>query len=147
MKIQPAISTQFNDIIDVWESSVRATHLFLTEATIQELKIAILEKYLPQLTIFVVVDHNNKINGFIGIAENRLEMLFVSQENRSKGLGKQMLNFAIQQLGVNELDVNEQNPQAVGFYQYMGFKQFARSEIDGQGNPFPLLHMRLETTK
>lgn len=146
MKIQPAISTQFNDIIDVWESSVRATHLFLTEETIQELKIAILEKYLPQLTVFVVVDHNNKINGFIGIAENRLEMLFVSQENRSKGLGKQLLNFAIEQLGVNELDVNEQNPQAVGFYQYMGFKQFARSETDGQGNPFPLLHMRLETT-
>ncbi|EKT62310.1 GNAT family N-acetyltransferase [Providencia burhodogranariea] len=146
MKIQPAISTQFNDIIDVWESSVRATHFFLTEETIQELKIAILEKYLPQLTVFVVVDHNNKINGFIGIAENRLEMLFISQENRSKGLGKQMLNFAIQQLGVNELDVNEQNLQAVGFYQHMGFKQFARSEKDGQGNPFPLLHMRLETT-
>lgn len=147
MKIQPAISTQFNDIIDVWESSVRATHLFLTEETIQELKIAILEQYLPQLTVFVVVDHNNNINGFIGIAKNRLEMLFVSQENRSKGIGKQLLNFAIQQLSVNELDVNEQNPQAVGFYQHMGFKQFARSEIDGQGNPFPLLHMRLETTK
>ncbi|OAT53609.1 histone acetyltransferase [Providencia heimbachae ATCC 35613] len=41
------------------------------------------------------------------------------------------------------IDVNEQNPQAVGFYQHMGFSQYRRSELDGQGNPFPVLHMRL----
>ncbi|MEG5438703.1 GNAT family N-acetyltransferase, partial [Enterobacter hormaechei] len=51
--------------------------------------------------------------------------------------------YAIAEFGVNEVDVNEQNPQGVAFYRHMGFEQVGRSELDGQGNPFPLLHMRL----
>jgi putative acetyltransferase len=54
-----------------------------------------------------------------------------------------LLQYAIAEFGVNEVDVNEQNPQGVAFYRYMGFEPVGRSELDGQGNPFPLLHMRL----
>jgi putative acetyltransferase len=50
---------------------------------------------------------------------------------------------AIAEFGANEVDVNEQNPQGVAFYRHMGFEQVGRSELDGQGNAFPLLHMRL----
>lgn len=145
MKILPAISSQYHEIIDVWESSVRATHDFLPEKTLQELKVAILEQYLPNLTVYVALNNNNHIDGFLGVDGNKLEMLFISQDNRGKGTGKQLLNFAINELRVTEVDVNEQNPQAVGFYQYMGFKQFARSEKDGEGNPFPILHLRLNS--
>ena len=42
-----------------------------------------------------------------------------------------------------QLDVNEQNPQAVGFYFKQGFEVIGRSEVDGMGQPYPLLHMRL----
>ncbi|EMI5492049.1 GNAT family N-acetyltransferase [Providencia stuartii] len=142
MKILPAIPSQYHEIIDVWESSVRATHDFLPEKILQQLKVAILEQYLPHLTVYVALN-NNRIDGFLGVDGNKLEMLFISQANRGKGTGKQLLNFAIKELGITEVDVNEQNPQAVGFYQYMGFKQFARSEKDGEGNPFPILHLRL----
>ena len=45
-------------------------------------------------------------------------------------------------LNVKYVDVNEQNPQAVGFYNHMGFKVFKKSELDEQGNPFPILHMK-----
>lgn len=143
MIIKPAIASNYDEIIQVWESSVRATHDFITEQNIQALKIAIKEQYLPNLAVFVAVDETNKIIGFIGTDENRLEMLFISPNNRGKGTGKQLLQYAINQLGITEVDVNEQNPQAVGFYQYMGFIQYARSEIDGEGNPFPILHMKL----
>jgi putative acetyltransferase len=54
-----------------------------------------------------------------------------------------LLQHAIAAFGANEVDVNEQNPQGVGFYRHMGFEQVGRSELDGQGNPFPLLHMKL----
>jgi putative acetyltransferase len=60
-----------------------------------------------------------------------------------KGVGKLLLQHAIAEFGANEVDVNEQNPQGVAFYRHMGFEQVGRSELDGQGNPFPLLHMRL----
>ncbi|WP_272687109.1 acetyltransferase [Providencia sp. PROV149] len=145
MRIQAATPSQYNEIIDVWESSVRATHDFLPEATLQKLKVAIYKEYLPQLSVYVAVTEDNKITGFIGVDQNKLEMLFISQSHRGSGIGKQLLRFAIEQLAITDVDVNEQNPQAIGFYQYMGFRQFARSEKDGEGNPFPILHLRLHT--
>ena len=48
--------------------------------------------------------------------------------------------------GVRELTVNEQNPQAVGFYRHMGFETYKRTEQDEQGGPYPLLYMRRKET-
>lgn len=90
----------------------------------------------------VAQDENGEIHGFLGTDANRIEMLFVDAEIRGKGTGKFLLNYAVEQLQADELDVNEQNPQGVGFYCHMGFTQTGRSELDGEGNPFPLLHMK-----
>ncbi|MDC9615019.1 GNAT family N-acetyltransferase, partial [Xenorhabdus khoisanae] len=80
-------------------------------------------------------------------AQHRVEMLFITPQARGTGVGKMLLEFAIDKLKISELDVNEQNTQGVGFYQHMGFQVFSRSELDGQGNPFPLLHMKLAHMK
>ena len=79
----------------------------------------------------------------MGIDSNRLEMLFLSPEVRGKGLGKQLLQYGIETYNIQELTVNEQNPQAVGFYEHMGFQTYKRTEYDEEGNPYPLLYMRL----
>jgi putative acetyltransferase len=70
-------------------------------------------------------------------------MLFVNADAIGKGVGKALLNHAIHTMKVNKVDVNEQNEQAVGFYQHHGFKTVSRSELDGTGKPFPILHMEL----
>ncbi len=70
-------------------------------------------------------------------------MLFLSPEARGKGLGKQLLQYGIETYNIQELTVNEQNPQAVGFYEHMGFQTYKRTEYDEEGNPYPLLYMRL----
>lgn len=57
--------------------------------------------------------------GFMGVYETTLEMLFVDNQYQGKGIGKELLTYAIQRLGINKVDVNEQNIQAVGFYQYI----------------------------
>ena len=80
---------------------------------------------------------------FMGIDSNRLEMLFLSPEVRGKGLGKQLLQYGIETYYIQELTVNEQNPQAVGVYEHMGFQTYKRTEYDEEGNPYPLLYMRL----
>lgn len=77
---------------------------------------------------------------FMGIDSNRLEMLFLSPEVRGKGLGKQLLQYGIETYNIQELTVNEQNPQAVGFYELQTYK---RTDHDEEGNPYPLLYMRL----
>ena len=38
-------------------------------------------------------------------------------------------------------DVNEQNERAVGFYERMGFVRTGHSPRDGQGRPYPLIHL------
>ena len=128
-------------LITLWESSVRATHHFLTEQAINELKPLILNEYFPMVDLFCSRDAQQAITGFIGVHEHKLKMLFIDPVQRGKSIGKTLLTYAITQLNVSALDVNEQNTQAVGFYQHQGFKITGRSATDGQGQPYPLLHM------
>jgi putative acetyltransferase len=71
-------------------------------------------------------------------------MLFIKNSERGKGLGKKLLNYGIEKYNINELTVNEQNLNAKGFYEYMGFQTYKRTEVDEQGKPYPILYMRLE---
>ena len=70
-------------------------------------------------------------------------MLFISPDYQGQGVGTILCQFAINELGANEVDVNEQNIKARLFYEKMGFFVISRSKLDGQGRPFPLLHMKL----
>lgn len=131
-------------LLDVWESSVKATHSFLSDDEIDSIK-----QYVPQALQeipFLIIVENEKGSpvGFMGIANQMLEMLFVSEQNRGQGIGKRLLQYGMENYSVNELAVNEQNPLAKGFYEYMGFEVYKRTEVDEQGNPYPLLYMKRE---
>jgi len=133
-----------NQLLEVWENSVKATHLFLSNEEINKIK-----EYVPQaisgVLHLVIMENENSIPiAFMGIEDKKLEMLFIKNNERGKGLGKQLLNYGIENYNVSELAVNEQNPNAKGFYEYMGFKTYKRTELDEQGNPYPILYMRLE---
>lgn len=144
LTIRKATPADFDALAEIWEASVRATHDFLPEQNIRALKPLVRERYMPQIPMLLAAGEAGKPLGFIGCHENRIEMLFVAPESRGTGVGKQLLQLAIEQLQVDEVDVNEQNPQGVGFYLHMGFEQTGRSELDGEGNPFPLLHLKLK---
>lgn len=138
----PARSPRLIDsLLDVWERSVRATHLFLQDAQVEAIKT-----YVPQALRGVehlVVAEAARPVAFMGAQAGRLEMLFVAPEQRGRGLGRRLLGLAVRDYGVRELTVNEQNPQAVGFYEHMGFAAYKRTDLDEQGDPYPLLYMRL----
>src|SRR6266487_3323073 len=87
--------------------------------------------------------HCSVVAGFIGIAEGKVEMLFIHPDYREQGIGRTLLSYAIHERGATTVDVNEQNDQALGFYIRMGFEIIGRSELDSNGKPYPLLHMRL----
>ncbi|MCV2502906.1 MAG: GNAT family N-acetyltransferase [Neisseriaceae bacterium] len=140
MSINIANKKHYEALIALWERSVRATHDFLPESKIQSLRPLILEKYFPQLTSYYYAD-NDKILGLLGLSDDKIEMLFIDFDARGLGVGKTLLNFATDELKMNQLDVNEQNTQALKFYQDMGFEIKGRSELDGEGDPYPLLHL------
>ncbi|HET8909101.1 MAG TPA: GNAT family N-acetyltransferase [Ktedonobacterales bacterium] len=73
----------------------------------------------------------------------KVEMLFVHPAWRGQGIGRRLLSYVVTTLGASELDVNEQNPQAIGFYLRMGFEVVGRSAVDSIGKPYPLLHMQV----
>lgn len=145
MRIEKIIPNDLPALTDLWEASVRATHHFLKEEDITQLRPLVAEGLLSGLSVYKAINEQNEAEGFIGVGGARIEMLFVSPHSRGRGVGKQLLAFATGTLNASEVDVNEQNEQGVGFYRHMGFDVFARSALDGQGNPFPLLHMRLKT--
>ena len=95
------------------------------------------------LAVACVRDEAGEVSGFVGVAGGKVEMLFVHPEWRGQGAGRTLLTYAVDVLGARTLDVNEQNPQAVGFYLRMGFEVVGRSNVDGMGKPYPLLYMRL----
>ena len=141
IEIKDRNSLLLEQLLHVWESSVRATHLFLSENEIEEIK-----KYVPQafneIPNLIIIENENQVPaGFMGISEQHLEMLFISDEERGKGFGKELLKYGIEKYSINELAVNEQNPLAKGFYEHMGFKVYKRTDHDEQGNPYPLLYM------
>ncbi|WP_288520074.1 GNAT family N-acetyltransferase [uncultured Pseudomonas sp.] len=115
--IATAGAEHFDRLADLWEAAVRATHDFLPDGYIERLRPLVREQYL----------------GFVEL-----------RAWRDQGIGKALLASVVEELGVREVDVNEQNPQAVGFYLKQGFVQVGRSEVDGQGDPYPLLHLKLE---
>ncbi len=136
--------TEYPEVVDLWEASVRATHHFLKEEDIAYFKPLILNIYLDAVELRCMRNSEGKILGFSGVAEGNLEMLFIHPDYRGQQIGKKLLDYAIQEQEVNKVDVNEQNEQALGFYQHFGFEVVSRSELDPSGKPYPILHMELK---
>lgn len=132
----------FPRIVEVWEASVRATHHFITEADIQFFK-PLVQNGVPLIAELACVrDEQGEVVGFVGVAGEKVEMLFIHPAWRRQGIGRRLLIYAITALGATRVDVNEQNEQAVGFYLRMGCEIVGRSALDGTDKPYPLLHLR-----
>ena len=130
-------------LLEVWEASVRATHAFLTEADIERFRPLVLEELTRLSALRCVRDTAGDIVGFVGVLAGKMEALFVHPSWHRAGVGRRLVQHATNVLGATTVDVNEQNPQAVAFYERMGFEVASRSDVDSMGLPFPLLHMRL----
>ena len=143
LEVEERNSDLISKLIAVWEASVRATHLFLSDS-----KILSIKEYVPQALksvdkLIIAENEEEKPIAFMGIENETLEMLFITPSERRQGLGKLLIQYGISNYKVNRLTVNEQNPQAKGFYEHMGFHVYKRTDYDEQGNPYPLLYMRL----
>ncbi len=142
-EVQERKPSLLENLLNIWEDSVLATHLFLSDEEINQIK-----EYVPQALsgvehLMIAENESHKVIAFMGTENNRLEMLFLSPAERGKGIGRKLVQYGISNYGVREVTVNEQNPQAVGFYEHLGFETYKRTELDEEGNPYPLLYMKL----
>ncbi len=141
--ISKAGPAQYDELITIWENSVRATHYFLKEEDIVLFKGLIMDQYFQLANLYSAKDNEGIIVGFIGELDKNLEMLFINPLLQGKGIAGQLIKFALNNLQVTRVDVNEQNANAKAFYEHFGFKIMSRSALDGTGKPYPILHMQL----
>ncbi|MDU1892162.1 MAG: GNAT family N-acetyltransferase [Dysgonomonas sp.] len=127
-------------LIDVWESAVKATHDFLSDEDFEFYKQHI-PIYFQHVDLYLYKNNNGEIKGFLGVSDDNIEMLFVDNSSRGSGIGTILLDFAVNELNARKVDVNEQNKQALNFYYHFGFKEVDRSEFDGEGKAYPILHL------
>ncbi|MDC0700697.1 GNAT family N-acetyltransferase, partial [Blautia wexlerae] len=120
-------------LVAVWRDSVKNSHLFLSDSEISEIQKEVPQALAEIPHLIVAEDADGAPLAFMGIAEQKLEMLFLAPDARGRGLGKQLLSYGVREFAVNEVCVNEQNPQAVGFYEHMGFHVVKRTATDEQG--------------
>lgn len=145
MEIREAVHRDdalLRQLLELWERSVRATHTFLSLAEIAAIRNDV-PQALESVPHLLVAWEAGSPAGFLGADGERLEMLFLDPDHRGRGLGGALARYGLRTFGLTEVTVNEQNPQAMGFYEHLGFRVYGRSPVDEQGRPYPLLYMRL----
>ena len=139
-------NTEYKALMEVWESSVKATHDFLKIEDFEFYK-GLIPGFFEHVKLHCIKSEGAVITGFMGTNEGNLEMLFVSANEIGKGIGKALLSYGIEELKVTKVDVNQDNIQALNFYKSFGFEVKSVSDVDGCGKPYPILHMELTNVK
>jgi putative acetyltransferase len=134
-------------MVELWERAVRATHAFLDEAAIAELRPAVAEVLAAGTIQWWVVDADDRVAAFLGLTGRSIDALFVDPAFHRRGIGRALMAHAqrLNHGAALSVDVNEANTGAVAFYRRLGFEVVGRSPTDGEGRPYPLLQMSRTT--
>ena len=144
MNIRRAIPSDREALLDIWLRSARETHTFVSEDDLASM-IPQVRDYLAsdEVEFWVLCDDVGAVMGFMGMSGSKMDALFFAPEHHRRGYGRRLVRHAQEIHGELTVDVNEQNSGARAFYEACGFIVEGRSELDEQGRPYPLLHMRL----
>lgn len=140
IKIRQSHPSEGARILEIWRKAVDATHDFLTPAdrvAIEEL----VSDFLPAAPLWLAVDDGDRAIAFMLIDDGHMEALFVDPAHHGSGVGRALVQHGLRLHPSLTTDVNEQNAGAIGFYEKLGFRRIGRSPLDGQGRPYPLIHL------
>ncbi len=132
-------------VVRIWRDAVDATHDFLLPEDRAAIDVQV-QEFLPGAALWLAVDGHDRAIGFMGLSGSHMDSLFIDPACRGSGIGRRLVEHASALHPVLTTDVNEQNGQAVGFYERLGFVRTGRSPTDDQGRPYPLVHLMRDTT-
>jgi putative acetyltransferase len=127
--------------VQIWCDAVDATHDFLSADDRVAIEAEV-RSFLPAAPFWLAVDSADRPVGFMLLDGSSMEALFIDPAHHGAGVGRALVAHALERHPVLTTEVNEQNEQAVGFYERLGFVAVGRSEFDGQGRAYPLIHLR-----
>ena len=115
-----------NRIMELWlETNIQA-HDFIKKSYWQDYFDEVME-ILPNASVYVYED-NGSIEGFIGLVDNYIAGIFISKDNQSRGIGRQLLHHVKGNHNELSLKVYEKNQRAVKFYLREGFLVMEKQE-------------------
>jgi putative acetyltransferase len=141
MKLRQAAPADGVRVMEVWRRAVDATHHFLTPEDRRAIDAEV-AAFLPGAPLDLAVDDTGRVIAFMLLEGNRMEALFVDPDYHRRGVGRMLVEEALRRHPDLATDVSEQNVAALGFYERLGFARRGRSAVDGQGRPYPLIHLR-----
>jgi putative acetyltransferase len=141
IRLRPSRPSDGDRVVEIWRAAVDATHDFLASEDRAAIDVEV-RGFLPNAPLMLAVDDRDRPLGFMLIDNGHMEALFIDPKHHGAGVGAMMIDYALAVHPLLTTDVNEQNAQAVGFYEHMGFERTGWSATDGQGRAYPLIHLR-----
>jgi putative acetyltransferase len=141
MKIRRGTQGDVPRALEIWRAAVDATHGFLSAADRAEIDVMVAEEFLPNAELILAVDGGDFPIGFLVMDGDMIDALFVDPAHHGQGYGSLLLDHALKLAPDATVDASEQATNALPFYLSRGFKVSGRSETDGQGRPYPLIHL------
>ena len=116
-KLQKA---DINRVADIWLDTNLKSHSFIPAKYWKD-NFKLVKGMLSQAEVYIY-ENNQKIQGFIGLNDEYIEGIFVSDEMQSQGIGKILINYVKDKRKKLFLNVYQKNTQAISFYQREDFK-------------------------
>ena len=108
-----------NRVADIWLKTNLKAHYFIPEQYWKS-NYELVKEMMSQSEVYVYED-DKMIQGFIGINDEYIEGIFVSDEMQSRGIGKMLLDYIKDKKDRLQLKVYQKNVRAMSFYQREGF--------------------------
>ncbi|CAM2819241.1 N-acetyltransferase [Erysipelothrix tonsillarum] len=111
---------EINRVMEIWLQSNLDAHSFVDPSYWTD-NYDLVKEMMENANIYVC-EEDGIIQGFAGVMEGYyLAGIFVDKSMRSKGIGKQLLDYLKTRYDELTLDVFDQNPKAQSFYKREGF--------------------------
>ena len=132
MEIRKLETKDIDRVVELWYETSVIAHDFIHATYWKKNKAAMASIYLPNSESYLAIE-NEKITGFIAMAEDLLAAIFVNNNMQGKGIGKKLLNFIKEKRSTIQLKVYKKNTKTVEFYKRQDFNILSENKEEATG--------------
>ena len=118
--IRKLLNGDIDRVADIWLKTNLKAHYFISNQYWKS-NYELVKEMMSQSEVYVYED-DKMIQGFVGLSNEYIEGIFVSDEMQSLGIGKALLSYAKDKRSKLFLNVYQKNTRAISFYQREKFE-------------------------